>query len=111
MEKNKFQDTLAIYNKIIAKITLFEVKGKSMPYTSSNGHMFSQVNKNGELGIRLSKSDRESFYKEYNDDPFLSYGAIMKEYVKIPNELLKHPIIIKKYLLLGFDYVNTLKTK
>ena len=49
-----FDETLAIYDRACAKAKI-ERKGKNLVYTSSNGHMFSQMNKDGELGIRLPK--------------------------------------------------------
>jgi len=44
-----------------------------MPYTSVNGHMFSQLNKAGELGIRFSK-EGEQFMEEHQTTVFKSMG-------------------------------------
>lgn len=41
-------ERLAFYDKLIDTNPNFERKGKTMPYTSVNGHMFSQLNKAGE---------------------------------------------------------------
>ncbi len=49
-EKNEGQ-----YDQLVAKCERFQRKGKTMPYTSANGHMFSLLNKDGELGMRFSK--------------------------------------------------------
>ena len=49
-----WEEQLAVYNELIAKAG-FQRKGKTAPYTSANGHMFSQLNKDGEVGIRFSK--------------------------------------------------------
>lgn len=57
-------EILTIYESAIARAGL-ERKGKTMPYTSSNGYMFSQLNKDLEIGIRLSKADTEEFDKEF----------------------------------------------
>lgn len=108
---SQFEQSLEYYRKAIESIPDMELKGKTMPYTSANGHMFSQLNKDGELGIRLSKTDRETFYKEHGEGPFLSYGAVMKEYVKIPEALIKTPLTIAQYLISGANYVCTLKAK
>ena len=81
-------DQLKIYDQIVAESGL-EKKGKTMPYTSANGYMFSLLNKEGEIGIRLSKKDGKQFLEKYPDSgPFKSYDAIMREYVLIPNLLL-----------------------
>lgn len=51
---SKWEDNLKLYDMAVAKCPEIERKGKSMPYTSANGHMFSLLNKDGELGIRFS---------------------------------------------------------
>jgi hypothetical protein len=48
-------EKVELYNKLIAKCPGIERKGKNNPYTSVNGHMFSLINKDGELGMRFSK--------------------------------------------------------
>lgn len=111
MKKHTYQKNLELYEKLISMTTEIERKGKSMPYTSANGHMFSQINKDGEIGIRLPKDKREEFLKNYETAPFKSYGAIMKEYVLIPESLLSQPDIVSSYLLEGYNYVNSLKAK
>ena len=45
-----WKDRLALYDQLISKCPNFERKGKTMPYTSANGHMFSLLNKAGEIG-------------------------------------------------------------
>ncbi len=49
-------NTLTIYENLLQKCHRFERKGKTVPYTSANGLMFSFINKGGDLGIRYSKS-------------------------------------------------------
>jgi hypothetical protein len=106
-----YEERLKIYDKIVDKAGL-ERKGKSMPYTSSNGYMFSQLNKAGEIGIRLSKEDGKTFLETYPDSgAFKSYGATMREYVLIPDSLLTDIQLVASYLQAGHHYVNTLKPK
>ena len=104
------ETNLKIYNDIVALAGL-ERKGKTMPYTSSNGYMFSQLNKDGEIGIRLSKADREIFDQKHGAEPFKSYGATMREYVLIPRNLLADKAVLADYLKKGYDYVNRLEPK
>ncbi|MEP0376102.1 MAG: hypothetical protein ABJE62_15425, partial [Balneola sp.] len=84
--------------------------GANNPYTSVNGHMFSGLSKTG-LGLRLGKEDREKFLKEYNTELLVSYGAIMKEYVVVPNELFKDTERMKEYLYKSYEYTKSLKPK
>ena len=100
-----------LYREAVNLSGLFDLKGKSMLYTSANGYMFSQLNKAGQVGIRLSKEDRQEFYSLYPNDPFESYGAIMKQHVLVPSSLLEDTVQLSQWLNKGFQYVNTLKSK
>ena len=40
-----------------------------------------------------------------------SHGAIMKEYVAVPENLLKNTEELKKYLNSSYEYIKTLKPK
>jgi len=82
-----FKETLAYYDKLVAGNPNFVRKGKTVPYTSANGHMFSLVNKAGELGIRLDKVAQKAFMEKYGTTLFTSHGATMRGYVLIPKEM------------------------
>jgi len=43
----------AHYEKLIGTLPDIERKGKALPYTSCNGHMFSFLSEDGTLAIRL----------------------------------------------------------
>ncbi|MEQ6124899.1 hypothetical protein AAON49_11890 [Pseudotenacibaculum sp. MALMAid0570] len=107
-----WEEHLKLYDAIAADATI-ERKGKTMPYTSSNGYMFSLLNKDAQLGIRLSKEDQKKFIEEFPESGiFKSYGATMRDYVLIPNSLLKsNKKVVTFYLKKGLSYVNTLKPK
>ena len=104
-------EVIQILDEIVADNPNFDRKGKTMPYTSANGHMFSQVNKAGELGIRLSKEDTSAFDSSYGANPFLSYGATMREYVLIPESLLSEKETLGTLLQKGYEYVMSLPPK
>ncbi|MGD2078813.1 MAG: hypothetical protein PVH18_10540, partial [Chloroflexota bacterium] len=86
-------------------------KGKTMPYTSANGHMFSLLNKDGELGFRYSKEVQERYIQEFGTTVFKSYGAVMKGYVLIPDRMLDDLDELAKYLDESYDFVMTLEPK
>jgi len=102
---------LELYDRLTSKCDRFERKGKSMPYTSANGYMFSLLNKDAELGIRFSKEVQEKYFEKYNTTLFKSYGAIMKGYILINDIMLEDEDNIVKLLNESFDYVMTLKPK
>lgn len=100
------EEIIKIYEEAVV-IAKLERKGKTMPYTSANGHMFSQLNKDNELGIRLSREDTAKFDSKYGAKPFFSYGTKMREYVLIPEELLSQKEELTDYLKKGFKFVNS----
>jgi hypothetical protein len=101
---------LALYDKLVAK-SGFKRKGKKMPYTSANGHMFSQLNKNGELGIRFSKEVQKKYLKELNTTTFKSYGATIKGYILVPENMWNDLNTLTNYLKESYDYVMSLEPK
>ena len=106
-----WKEKLAIYDELVAKCPRFERKGKSVPYTSANGYMFSLINKDGELGFRYSKEVQEKYMKEFNTTIFKSHGATMKGYILIPDSMLKDLDRLAQYLNESYDYVMSLKPK
>ena len=113
MVKNnaKRDKNLKIYDALVAKCPRFERKGKTMPYTSANGHMFSQLNKDGDIGIRFSKEVQQKYLKQFNTTHFTSYGAVMKGYVLIPDAMLEDLDVVGGYLNESYDYVMSLDPK
>lgn len=105
------QDKLDAYDRLIATNPDIKRKGVTMPYTSVNGHMFTYLSKSGSMGLRLPKDEREAFLERYNTTLFESHGAIMKEYVTVPDELLKDTDKLEKYLDISYAYVKSLKPK
>ncbi|MCG8330998.1 MAG: hypothetical protein MI974_25115 [Chitinophagales bacterium] len=104
-------DILEAYNELIAQFPMIERKGKTMPYTSVNGHMFSFLDKEGNMGLRLSKEDRESFIHHFNSKLMEQHGRVMKEYVVVPTDLLRNTSKLSDYLKLSYEYVSSLKPK
>ena len=102
--------SIDLFEKHLEAHPEIERKGAANPYTSVNGHMFSSLNKKGELGLRLSKEDRESFIKEFDTELFFTYNTVMKEYVRVPEELLEGDGF-RVFLDKSYDYVKSLKPK
>jgi len=106
------QDRLDLYKKLIDTHPDIELKGGvKLPYTSHNGNMFTQLTKQGQVGLRLGKEEREAFLKKYNANLLTSYGAVMKEYVEVPHALLENTEELQPYLAMSYAYVQTLKPK
>src|SRR5580704_10445848 len=104
-------DKQVLYDKLLATHPKIERKGAANPYTSLNGHMFTYLNPSGTLALRLPEKEREEFLKKYKTTLFEAYGAVMKEYVTVPDSLLKKTNELRKYLDKSYGYIKTLKPK
>jgi TfoX/Sxy family transcriptional regulator of competence genes len=101
---------VALYEELIATIPEIERKGDANPYTSLNGNMFTLLHQ-GRLAIRLPEEEREKFLKKHKTTLFEAYGAVMQEYVAVPEALLAKAGALKKYLEMSYAYAKTLKPK
>ncbi|PWT93695.1 MAG: hypothetical protein C5B55_04065 [Blastocatellia bacterium] len=105
------QEKLELYEKLIATMPSIDRKGDVHPYTSVNGHMFTYLDQTGTLGIRLPKHELDSFLKKYKTNLFETYGVVKKDWVTVPDKLLKDTKSLKKYLEISFQYTKSLKPK
>lgn len=110
-KNNVAADKLALYEKLVASNPGVERKGATHPYTSMNGHMFSCLHPPGCLALRLPEDEREKFLNKYKTTLFESYGVVQKEYVTVPERLLKNMKELQKYFAMSYQYVQTLKPK
>jgi hypothetical protein len=104
-------DKLELYDRLIETNRNIERKGAGLPYTSVNGHMFTFLTASGSLAIRLPEREREDFIRTYHTVLFEAHGVILKEYVAVPDQLLKNTGELTRYLDLSFQYAMTLKPK
>jgi TfoX/Sxy family transcriptional regulator of competence genes len=100
-----------LYEKLIATISGLERKGDVNPYTAINGNMFTLLHQSERLAIRLPEDKRQEFLKKHKTKLFEAYGAVMKEYVAVPDALLNDTKELKKYLEFSHEYAKTLKQK
>jgi TfoX/Sxy family transcriptional regulator of competence genes len=101
---------VALYDKLIATNPSIERKGDANPYTSLNGNMFTLLHQS-KLAIRLPEAEREKFLKKYKTTLFEAYGAVMQEYVAVPDSLLENTKELQKHLDASYEYAKTLKPK
>ena len=103
-------EKVVLYEKLLATIPL-ERKGAANPYTSLNGNMFTLLHQSERLAIRLPEHARAEFLTRYKSKPFEAYGAVMGEYVAVPDSLLENTKVLQKYLVVSYEYAKTLKPK
>lgn len=106
-----WEQMVELYDQLVDKCPRFERKGKTVPYTSANGHMFSLLNKEGELGMRFSKPVQEKYIEEFGSSKLMSHGAEMRGYVLIPDHMLDDLDKLAEYLNESYDYVMSLDPK
>jgi hypothetical protein len=111
IDKNLWEEKLKFYDELVSRNPNFKRKGKTMPYTSANGYMFSLFNKDGEIGIRLSKESGKRFMQEHETTIFKSHGAVMRGYVFIPEKLFPKLDLLDACLVEAFQYVRSLEPK
>jgi TfoX/Sxy family transcriptional regulator of competence genes len=104
-------DKLALYDKLVATNPKVKRQGVTLPYTSLNGNMFSFLTADGTLALRLPDAAREEFLKKYKTKLMVQHGAVMKEYVAVPDKLLKKTAELKPHLAMSHEYAKTLKPK
>src|SRR5262249_34849210 len=104
-------ESVALYDALLATNPEIERKGATMPYTSVNGNMFSLLTSDGTLALRLPAADREAFLKRYETTLCEQYGAVMKEYVRVPAALLQNTRALAEYLDVSYRYACSLKPK
>ena len=106
-----YAEKVQLYEKLVATNPNVQRKGDTMPYTSINGNMFSVLAKDGKLGLRLSEEERTAFIKKYKTKLFEQYGTVMKEYVEVPEALLRKTSELEKFFDLSYEYTSSLRPK
>lgn len=87
------------------------VKGAKNPYTSLNGHMFSFLDAEGVMALRLSDEGQEEFIARYASGPVRQYGKVMQGYVSVPEELLRNTDELVGWFDVSHDWISTLQPK
>jgi TfoX/Sxy family transcriptional regulator of competence genes len=102
---------VGLYEKLIKTVPPLERKGAANPYTAMNGNMFTLLHQSQTLALRLPEPDRSEFLKKYKTKLFKAYGAVMREYVTVPDALLPKTNELKAYLQASYEYAKTLRPK
>ncbi len=87
------------------------VKGAKNPYTSVNGRMFSFLDADGVMALRLPHELHEDFLARYGGGPVMQYGRVMQGYVSVPEELLHNTDELVSWFDTSHDWIGTLRPK
>ena len=102
---------LRLYEALLTTHPDVQRKGKTSPYTSVNGNMFTILSADGTLGMRLAAADRDEFLTTYGTGLYQAHGTVLQEYVAIPAGLLARTRELAPYLAKSYDYATSLKPK
>ena len=113
MEKNKNnrEEKLMSYENLVAALPEAVLKGATIPFTSVNGHMYSYFTKDDFVALRLPEDAREKFLTAYKTTLVKQYGVIQKEYVVVPDSLLKKTATLKPWFKISYQHTASLKPK
>jgi hypothetical protein len=105
-------DALERYREVVAvSSTDVDVKGAKNPYTSRNGHMFSFLDRDGTMALRLSAELIEEYGDRYSTDPVIQYGSVMRGYVAIGVELFEDVPALAGWFDRSYEWIGTLDPK
>jgi len=105
-------DALEAYRSAVdASRSGAEVKGAKNPYTSRNGHMFSFLDADGTMALRLPDDLTEEFRSTYESGDVIQYGATMRGYSSVPSELLADADTLAAWFDRSWEWIGTLPAK
>ena len=102
---------LALYDKLLATVPSVERKGATIPYTSTDGKMFTYLSPTGDLRLRLPPEERSEFMQKYRTKPVIQHGVLMTDWVAVPPALFARSAELKPYLEKSRAYSTQLGTK
>ena len=105
-------EALELYTAVVERSASdASVKGAKNPYTSLNGHMFSFLDADGAIALRLPNELYEDFLARYDGDPVMQFGRVIQGYVFVPEELLRNTDELAVWFDRSHDWISTLQPK
>ena len=99
------------YERLVARFLDVQRKGKTMPYASLNGHIFSFYDKEDKVSIRFADAELDVFLEKYSTVKSIQHNSVMRGYAIIPQDLLEDTDALAHYFQQSLDYIGSLKPK
>ncbi|MEM8689041.1 MAG: TfoX/Sxy family protein [Pseudomonadota bacterium] len=99
------------YKRAVSAHDGIEIKGAKTAYTAINGNMFSFVDDENRLCLRFSEERKAAFNQEHGTRDVVQYGAVMRGYIAVPDELLSDDDQLKALFAESLQFAATLKPK
>ncbi|MEM9515179.1 MAG: TfoX/Sxy family protein [Actinomycetota bacterium] len=104
-------EALAAYEAVVAGNPEVPRKGAQNPYTARDGNMFSFLTSDGTMALRIPPDRHDEFAAQYDTGPVEQYGATMRGYLSIPDELLRDTAALQPWFDATYDWIGTLPPK
>lgn len=111
MDTRNYAEALARYEKLVAEYPDLKVKGAANKYTAMNGNMFSALQKDGVLTVRLSEPDKKAYNSEHSTGDVISYGSVMKGYVYVTDAIWEDDAKLRALFAQSVEHTRGLKPK
>ena len=105
------EDIIKIYAEAVESLPDIKIKGKASAYTSLNGHMFSFVDGENNLSVRLPKEVQEEIINNKGGSYSIQYGATMRGYAMLPIEIINDKEELKNLFQISYEYIQSLNPK
>jgi len=99
---------LDLFESVVASVPEIERKGKTTPYTSASGYMFSFLDKEGLVCFRLPKHRIEELIEAKVANTCYQHGRLMKDFVSLEQSTLESDVALA---LFKESYEHTLGLK
>ena len=106
-----FENDLRLYDTAIDSIEGLKRNGKTRPYTSCIGHIFSHLSKEEQMDLRLPEEDRKEYIETHKTELFVQHGRVMKEFEAISLNLFEDTKRLRSHLIKSLDSTESLKPK
>lgn len=73
--------------------------------------MFSFLDIDGTMALRLPDDLRNEFLSLYESGPVVQYGSVMHGYVSVPADLLRNTDELREWFDKSYDWIGTLEAK
>ena len=99
------------YVALLARYLKVEPKGAKSAYTSMNGNMYTFLDPDGRLCVRLGKDEQKAFLEKHPGSEVVMYNSVMRGYVGLPAEMFASDDEAGRMLKASFAFAETLPAK
>ncbi|MEM1051508.1 MAG: TfoX/Sxy family protein [Pseudomonadota bacterium] len=111
MGPREYSAALARYEELVSGYPDLKVKGAANKYTSMNGNMFSALQKDGVLTVRLSEAEKAEYNEANGTSDVISYGSVLRGYVYVTDAIWEDSTKLQQLFAQCVEHAQGLKPK